>query len=194
MEFPTASPGLVGMRRDEAALTGFFQWFHLEPAARPDARTTLFKPSGASFRELVTITVRTDEAARIAAIELVIARSFIEDPRQGMFAADIAKSFLGAALAAPDRAHMQHLIDTIADGGAYARPILAAEPRRRPNLQIERDSAPYQVWLGSNRRWRRPFDTVLLRLENVEDERGPSLKIMVGAYTDPAGQPSPGSS
>ncbi|HXP73774.1 MAG TPA: hypothetical protein VN823_06480 [Stellaceae bacterium] len=185
---------LVGMRLDQAGRTAFFLWFNLEPVARRDARTTAFKPSGPSFRELVTVTVRTDDADRIAAIELSIARSFIEDPRQGMFAADIAKSFLGAALAAPDRAHMQHLIDTIAYGGTYAKPILAAEPRGGPAPQIERDSAPYLVWLGRNPYWRRPFDTVLLELENAETERGGALRLAVSAYGAPEDQPSPPSS
>ena len=190
---PTASePALVGMRLDEAARTGFFQWFHLEPVERPDLHTTSFKPSGPSFRELATVTARTDDANRIVAIELALARSFIEDPQQGMFAADIAKSFLDAALAAPERAHMQHLIDTIAHGGTYARPILAAGPRG-PGLQIERLSAPYQVWLGRNPRWRRPFDSVLLRLENIENGPTRTLKIVVGPYADSEDQPAPGS-
>jgi hypothetical protein len=180
------------MRLDEATRSDFFRWFELEPVARPDARTTSFKPSGPSFRDLATVTVRTGDADRIAAIELVIARSFIEDPQQGMFAADIAKSFLGAALTATKRAHMQHLIDTIAEGGTYARPILTAAPRGGRDLQIERESAPYQVWLGRNRHWRRPFDTVLLELENLEDGRRPFLKIGVSAYREAGPQPSPG--
>jgi hypothetical protein len=176
----------------EALRTDFFQWFHLAPAERPDSHTTWFKPSGASFRELVTVTIGTDDTSRIAIVELMLARSFIEDPQQGMFAADIAKSFLGAALAASERAHMQHLIDTIAYGGTYARPILAAATRGQA-LQIERDSAPYQVWLGRNPRWRRPFETVLLRLENVENGPAPSLKISVSASANSAGQPPPAS-
>lgn len=175
------------MRLDEVTRTGFFQWFHLEPAGHPDARTTAFKPSGPEFRELVTVTARTDDTDVVVAIELAIARSFIEDPRQGMFAADIAKSFLAAALAAPDREHMQHLIDTIGYGGTYARPILTAAPRGR-ELQIERASAPYLVWLGENPRWRRPFDAVLLRLENMADGPAPSLRISVTANAAVAGQ------
>jgi hypothetical protein len=109
-----------------------------------------------------------------------------------MFAADIAKSFLDAALAAPERAHMQHLIDTIAYGGAYARPILAAA-RHGAELQIERLSAPYQVWLGRNPRWRRPFDSVLLRLENIENGAARTLRIVVGPHADTEDQPAPGS-
>jgi hypothetical protein len=182
-----AQPALVGMRLDEVTHTGFFQWFHLEPAGQLDAHTTSFKPSGPDFHELVTVTARTDDAGGVVAIELAIARSFIEDPRQGMFAADIAKSFLAVALAAPDREHMQHLIDTIGYGGTYARPILTAASRAR-ELQIERASAPYLVWLGQNPRWRRPFDTVLLRLENVVDGPAPSLRISVTANAAVAGQ------
>jgi hypothetical protein len=56
------------------------------------------------------------------------------------------------------------------------------------NLEILRDSAPYQVWLGSNSHWRRPFDAVLLRLENIEIEGVPSLRIVVSSYAGPASQ------
>ena len=190
----TRDQPFVGMRLDQAARTAFFLWFNLEPVARPDARTTVYKPSGPSFRDLVTVTTRTDSADRIASIELSIARAFIEDPRKGMFAADIAKSFLGAALAAPDRIHVQHLIDTIAHGGTYATPILAAGPRGEPAPQIERDSAPYLIWLGRNSRWKRPFDTVLLELENRDGENGGSLRLAVSTSGTHAGQASPPSS
>ena len=184
------SHALVGLRLDDAARTEFFRWFHLEPTARLDAHTIPFKPSGSDFRELVTVTARTSDDGLITAIDLAVARSFIEDPKQGMFAADMAKSFLAAALAAPDRAHMQHLIDTIGHGGRYARPILILGAERRA-LEIEPDSAPYQVWLGRNSHWRRPFDAVLLRLENVVIEAVPSLRIVVSTYGDAAPQPPP---
>lgn len=187
METPQA---LVGQRLDEAARTDFFQWFKLEPTSRPDVHTTCFQPSGPSFHELVAVIARTDAEDRITAISLVIARSFVEDPKQGMFAADIGKSFLAAALCPHDRAHMQHLIDTIGYGGQYARPMLVG-PRAGPELQIERGSAPYQVWLGRNTHCRRPFDAVLLRLENLEISGVPSLRISVASYADSAGQPSP---
>ena len=184
--------GLVGMRLDEATRTDFFHWFQLEPVGQLEAGTISFKPSGSSFRDLVTVALRTDNN-RVAAIALVIARSFVEDPQQGMFAADIAKSFLMAALAPPDRAHMQHLIDTIAYGGAYARPILAVAPKGGREPEIVRGSAPYQVWLGRNSHWRRPFDTVLLTLENLEDAHGSVIRIAVSAYADARPQPSPAS-
>lgn len=184
------SQALVGLRLEEAARTGFFQWFQLEPTSRPDCQATCFKPSGPSFRELVTVTARTGDQDRIAAIDLVIARSFIEDPQRGMFAADIGKSFLAAALSPPDRPHMQHLIDTIGYGGQYARPILTGR-RALQGLEIERQSAPYQVWLGRNAHWRRPFDTVLLQLENLEVAGVPSLRISVSSDADTAAQLSP---
>ncbi len=183
------SRALVGLSLEEATRTGFFQWFNLEPAAQLDAHRTAFKPSGPNFRDLVAVTVLVSEEGRITAIDLALARSFIEDPRQGMFAADLAKSFLAAALEPADRAHMQHLIDTIAYGGRYARPILV-RPDNRPEPQLERDSAPYQVWLGRNRDWRRPFDAVLLRLENVEIGGAPLLRIAVSSQAEPDAQAS----
>ena len=61
---------------------------------------TAFKPSGEKFHPLVTVKVTTDGAGRILALEMALARSFIDSPRDGIYARDIAKSFLQAGLPA----------------------------------------------------------------------------------------------
>jgi hypothetical protein len=146
---PRPPTGFIGMTVDEARQSHFFQWFNLEAVTVPDTALRVFKPSGEKFHDLVTVNARVDAAGRIAMIELVVARSFIEDSREGMFAADIAKSFLEAALAPADRAHMQHL-DTI----AY---LAAATPcrfsRRAPRTARRRRSlgTAHPIWSGSTR-------------------------------------------
>jgi len=164
---PQPPAGFIGMTLGEARRMHFFQWFNLEPTTVPGAALEVFKPSGEKFHDLVTVTAQVDAAERIAMIELVVARIFIEDPREGIFAADMAKSFLEAALAPEDRAHMQHLVDTIAYGGSYAVPILAARASDHPAPEISRNSAPYLVWLDKNSHWQRPFDAVLLEVQNI---------------------------
>jgi hypothetical protein len=178
---PKPACGFIGMNLDEVRQTHFFQWFNLELAVAPDAARKVFKPSGAKFHDLVTVSAQIDASQRIAMIELVVARSFIEDPREGMFAADIAKSFLEAALAPEDRAHIKHLIDTIAYGGSYAVPILAARASDGPAPETARDSAPYLVWLDKNSHWRRPFDAVLLEVQNVMTDGTKSVRLAVSA-------------
>ena len=74
---------------------------------------------------------------------------------------------------------MQHLIDTIAYGGRYARPIITAAAADRPQPRIERESAPYLVWRGENDYWQRPFNAVRLVLENVTSGGGAALRILV---------------
>ena len=180
MAGPRPAVGFIGMTLDEARRTHFFQWFNLAPAGASEG-PAVFKPSGANFRDLVTVSARTDADERIRMIDLVIARSFIEDPRQGMFAADIAKSFLEAALGPEDRASMQHLIDTIACGGSYAVPILAASAPGRPAPEIVRNSAPHLVWLDKNSHWRRPSSAALLEVQNVMAGGVKAVRLAVSA-------------
>jgi hypothetical protein len=177
---PRSAAGFVGMTLDEARKAHFFQWFNLEPAGSSDG-AAVFKPSGPNFRDLVTVTARTDADERIRMIDLVVARSFIENPREGMFAADIAKSFLEAALGPEDRVSMQHLIDTIAYGGSYAVPILAASAPGRATPEIVRNSAPYLVWLDKNSHWRRPSGTALLEVQNVMAGGTKAVRLAVSA-------------
>lgn len=159
--------GFIGMTLAEAGRTEFFAWFNFvpDPGARPgEAR---FLPGAPAFAGLAALAAQLDRAQRIDAIALTVARRFIDDPDQGMFAADLGKSFLQAALAPADRTPVQHLIDTIAFGGRFRRPTLRHAESPMPALN--RDSAPYLVWLGRNPRWERPFAAVRLTLEAMPD-------------------------
>lgn len=179
----SAPLGFIGMSMDDTTKTSFFQWFHFAPVTSPAAGIAVFKPSGEKFHNLATLSVNLGANRRITSIDLAIARSFIDDPRDGIFAADLGKSFLAAALPPDDRTAMQHLIDTIGYGGNFGRQVITGAPPA--NLQINRDSAPYLVWLDRNEYWQRPVGAMSLRLENVRLDETAVLRITVGAK--PAG-------
>jgi hypothetical protein len=89
----TVGFGRFGATLEEAKGTHFFTWFHLEQTALG----VCFQPSGEKFHDLVKLTVNTLPNGEIRAMTLAVKRSFI-DGRDSIFARDIAKSFLEAAV------------------------------------------------------------------------------------------------
>jgi hypothetical protein len=69
----------------------------------------LFKPSGEAFHKLVTIRVTVNSEKRLVALESLLARSFINDRTQRVYANDLAKSTVLQGLPAVDRQSMQTL-------------------------------------------------------------------------------------
>jgi hypothetical protein len=94
--------GLMGANLANARMTDdFFRFFNFEPTGTERLTevnlVTTFKPSGDAFKVPVTLCVTTDPKGAIQAMQLLIARSFIDDFRQCAYAADLAKSFLRRA-------------------------------------------------------------------------------------------------
>jgi hypothetical protein len=85
----------------------FFNFFHLAPTGAAGAPGVIdFRPIGSQFAALVDVEVTVDAADKITAVTLTLTRSFIDDPANGPFARDIAKSFL---LAGPPPADAQQV-------------------------------------------------------------------------------------
>ena len=163
-----ATFGQLGERLDQAKETGFFRWFHLEETNvnRAGAQAVVaFKPSGEKFRPLVTLNATTDGQDRLQALELVLARVFVDDPRDGVFARDIVKSFLLAVFGDSGDPGLQDLINEIQYLLFHGPGVIG----RTPPADIKLPKAPtrcYQVYLG-----RQPACTLdlaghSLRLEN----------------------------
>lgn len=90
--------GSLGRTVAEAEASGFFTWFHLTPAEDTgETGVARFRPSSEELGSLVAVDLVLSND-RIDEVRLLIRRSFIDDPRQFAFAADITKSFLLAAL------------------------------------------------------------------------------------------------
>ena len=103
------TPGLLGSDLALARThSDYFEFFHLEPIgeAQLSARGKMnsFKPTGLAFRQVVTVYVETNPQDSIVGIRVVLARSFIEDPQNGIFARDLIKSSLLSAVSATDAA------------------------------------------------------------------------------------------
>ena len=77
----------------------FFSWFHLDPVGDPvpasSGRTWhCFRPDGEAFRACVEFDVLIDQSGRILESRLGLDRAFADNPRNGVFARDLAKSYL----------------------------------------------------------------------------------------------------
>src|SRR5438105_14433165 len=92
-ELAWAGAGELGDNVEQARKTEFVRWFHLEETGRTGS-VVHFKPSAEKFRSLVTVSLSLDSRQRLIGAELVLSRSFIDSGRDGLFARDIAKSFL----------------------------------------------------------------------------------------------------
>jgi hypothetical protein len=132
----------LGASLEEARTSDFFQWFHLaevregaaiDHGAQQIAGETWhrFRPSGASFHEVVELAVGVDGDERICTACLGIDRAFISDARIRPFARDIAKSFLSWILPADANNALAAEIDAISqfcDGESVVIARAAAVP------------------------------------------------------------------
>lgn len=141
-----------------AAASGFFAWFHLEPAELPNR----FRPTGEAFHDLVALDVRTNGPdERITSMALRLERRFIDDPRDGVFARDIMKSFLRAALPPDVLAAIPSLSDTVAsieDLSQSGTPVIVRQDALRAHGTPAHTIA-YDVFLGREPVWSATSDT-----------------------------------
>lgn len=146
----------------------FFIRFHLEemePARQEGGKKIVtFKPAGEAFRDLVTVTVTVDGEGRIREMELVLTRSFVDDTANGIYARDIAKSLLSAAVPRENQADVAGLV------GEIEIPISPAQPasgtgRAQPQPPGSQ-TLGYQVFLGKEKHYEQVLSRCVVRLEN----------------------------
>ena len=159
----------------------YFEFFHLEPSgdARPSAgvgKMNCFKPTGPAFRQVVTVYVETDPKDSIIGIRVVLARSFIEDPQNGIFARDLIKSSLLSAVSATDAVSLRDLGAEILHRDARRTLLVGKEPRLSAT-----PSAAYLVVSGVDRTWEAKLQASKIRLSNETEEGRPSLIITIAA-------------
>lgn len=114
----TYASSVAGQPLDDALKDDFFTFFHLTEADRIITPTGFCKvtfkpPPRTPFRDLATITVLLGRQGKIRDMELVMNRGFIEHERNGVFARDLTKSFIGAAVPVEDREHVTGLMNEI---------------------------------------------------------------------------------
>jgi hypothetical protein len=157
--------GSMGQTLETARQTEFFLWFHLEETQRQaekPAEAVRFRPSGPKFHDLCYLDALIAATGELVRIELVVARTYI-DGRDGVFAQDLVKSFLLAAL--PDA----------------CRDILRDFMREIAKLPTGGGITPgYLVFRGRQNAWRKQTGWSRLLLANLPLPDGAALVVQVG--------------
>jgi hypothetical protein len=164
--------GFLGHRLEKIRKdSDFFSWFHLEetgPAREAgDNKILTFKPSGEVFRDLVTLNITLNAEGRILEMELLLARSFINDGANGIFARDIAKSLLRSAIPRENKDDVADLANEIEFQSSSTRPVITAT-QELPKLP-DQPTLGYQVFQGKEKRYEQVLSRCVVRLENAAD-------------------------
>jgi hypothetical protein len=173
---PTPVGGFLYQPLAEVEKSGFFNWFNLAETARAPAGANLtridFRPTGPKFHNLALVQVTTDSKSSIVRIDLVLKRSFIESAGNGIFARDIAKSFvLDAPPQAKDDAYLRTLADEIQYKATSSHPVIVG-PNFKPPALPEPPSAGYQTFTGKRKAERMKFENCIFETRNERDAAG----------------------
>jgi CHAT domain-containing protein/tetratricopeptide (TPR) repeat protein len=168
MNSPKPGFGQLGPNVSSALKSDFFTFFHLRQAESEvgDERTAItYKPGAPQFRDLVTVVLTVDTKQNIIGAQLALNRRFIVDPMNGVFANDIAKSFLLAC---------------INDSGDYPELLDAAAAIRRPSKDKLENCACLRVYAGMQDRWSLAIPAGHLRLLNTSEGSEEWLVLTAG--------------
>jgi len=170
-----------GDTRQAAEQSGFFRWFTLQEVGAespaPTRLTVHYRPEGPAFRSLTEVVLTLDESGRLSGLELRLARSFIDDPRNGLFARDIAKTLLRDSLNGANAVLLADLINEIEFGVTGAVPVVTA---RTDPVALRDEATPgYLVFLGRRGRHEVRLNDGRLILENYVREAVPWFRMVV---------------
>lgn len=162
------SESLLGSKLEDAKQTDFFKFFNLKESGAYFALeknvVVGFRPEGPMFRDLVSVNVTLDINETIVGIDLILARSFADHKTNGIFARDIAKSFLRAAIPQGDQNAISDLTNEIEfPPAASGQSIITVRP---PPKLPDKPTAGYLVYLGKGSLFEQTMSGSKLRLEN----------------------------
>jgi hypothetical protein len=146
----------------------FFTWFHLAPVGTPTAvgdsqAWHSFRPTGSAFQALVQVDVLSEADGKIDAVSIGLERSFIDSLSNGVFARDIAKSFLAWTVRNPSP-QIGNLIANLADLSSARTTIIMHGPA--PTPQPPDTTGGYRVFLGHDQHASFADDGVTLAFTN----------------------------
>jgi hypothetical protein len=169
--------GLFGQSLADAQKSGFFTWFNLAQTASQacgGGRALGFRPTGEQFHRLAAVEVVTDAHGAIAAMTLTLDRAFIEDPANGVFARDIAKSFLFDVPGSPTDANVAALAEEI-EAGAPSGTVVYRTDAAPPKPEGP-PSPGYQVFLGRRASYQLIAGGEALDMINEQQDGQPVLR------------------
>ncbi|MCA1568702.1 MAG: hypothetical protein LC803_24250 [Acidobacteria bacterium] len=185
---PPSARARVGDRLEDAKRTDFFRFFNLVEAGATEAKQQrkvfVFRPRAGMFREAVNVTAIVDSAGRVLTMKLVLDRAFVDHKQNGIFARDIAKSFLRHAIPLADEREVNDLANEI----EFPRMLEGYEIMRTgPDPQLPaRPTQGYLVFLGERPLSEQRLKQSLVRLQNSNDGGDEVLTITVDGTVQPA--------
>lgn len=147
---PQTPAGGFGETLEQAKQTGFFKWFMLAQTAESTdsgAKQITFQPTGDQFHNLTHVNVKVDAQGHIVAIELVLSREFVDSSSVGIFARDIAKSFVQTGVNPQDQENVVNLVREIDQPQGSSAPIILHQDAVKPPPSGP-PSQGYLVYLG----------------------------------------------
>ena len=185
---PPSAGARVGGRLEDAKQTDFFRFFNLGEAGATEAerrrKVFVFRPKAGIFRDAVTVTAIVDAAGRILKMTLVLDRAFVDHKQNGIFARDIAKSFLRHAIPLTD----ERAVNDLANEIEFPRNLEGYEIMRTgPDPQLPPRPTPgYLVFLGEQPLYEQRLKQSLVRLQNSKFGGDAVLTITVDGEGQPA--------
>jgi hypothetical protein len=147
---PQMLVGGFGETLEQAKQTGFFKWFMLEQtgeSAENGGKKLVFQPSGDRFHDLARVNVKLDGQGHIVGIELALRRDFVDSSSVGIYARDIAKSFLQTGVNPQDQESVANLVSEIDQPKGSSAPVIMHQDAVKP-APAGPPSEGYQVYLG----------------------------------------------
>jgi hypothetical protein len=176
---PGAPYGLIGQPLATAQSNELFTFFNLAQTASGtcgSGQQLEFRPTGAQFHSLAAVEVMTDAQGAVGAMALILDRGFINDPVNGVFAGDIAKSFLSDVSGAQAPSPIAALASEI-QAGAASRGTVLAGPATAPS-PAGPPSPAYQVFLGQKPTGALTPNGEVLGLANLQQAGKPVLTLL----------------
>jgi hypothetical protein len=165
--------GFLGRPLAAVQQTDLFSFFSLTQTARQpcgDGEALGFRPAGDKFHKLAAVEVVTGGKQAVTAVSLALDRGFIDAPGDGVFARDIAKSFLLDAAGSPTDGPVAALAAEIASSNppGTTQYVLNAPPPKPPGPS----SDCFQVFTGGRASCEQTVDraTLTMRADRLDGE------------------------
>jgi len=125
---------------------------------------------------LVKLDAVLDQQDRIAALHLSLAKPFVDDHKDGIFARDVAKSFLRSALTEPDAGSVTVLADEIEYRHNF--PVIAHASSQRPQLPPQ-PTLGFLAFVGRKQLYEETFSSSSLRIQQTTTEADEAVVVTV---------------
>jgi hypothetical protein len=175
----TTKQSLLGMSLAASANQDFFTFFRLEEIKREQVagrEVVIFKPSGGTFRVMVTVRATLGPGERIVGMELYLSRRFIDNPAQRPFANDIASSLLISSLPREDLQTIHDLVIEIQRRSIQVTGSVAV-PRFPPAELPAKESPGYLTYDGKRDSYSQQLHTAILLMEKMKEAGEDWLRI-----------------